>query len=749
MKKQEEEEQERKPSFTITHVILLSILITALSLNKVKEIGKNSLENSKKLSQIERQFLRNLNFDTDTDNVCKKADEKLQKYYQTGDASLIGLNNSTRKQSTATYIKALTDIVASQAGRRRLEGGETSENEKDSGSSNITENLKTYLMHLIPVLAFFVIAILSIPGWIVCCSCCCCNCCCCCCCKRPICRFPFFIVTMAFNAIVFIVCIYGLASSNKVFVGFANVECALMKFIKEVTDGETRQETPRWPGFQPIKNKLGQIVGKVNDIEAESKNELNGAQQTIDGKTKAFDTERTDFIGFVHNTSVYRDEISGEKYWLSTYAFCGKENDNKKDTFIYNFKQEYTTILGNANTYITGTINNFNDVFDSKSIINSTVQTAQDSIDSIQQPVDSIKNMVADAIVDYSDKIDKNGKLGFKLIYSVLTIIVAANAALVVVYFVFGTTSCLKCKTLRCLNKLFIHIFWNISALLMIVTFIVGAILTLVGTLGNDLVSVVSYFISADNLNAANPSLIGSEPAKYLKTCLIGNGDLSTVLNFSTSSGTQNITQLQTLQIQINQVIIQFNQVKDSKVIQKYKDNIDKNKIGQDGDVIKIMICPFNNDQDSYLNGCQKDNLNSEQQYIIENGETNLTSLSSMLDQLREKYSDLMKEEISILTIFNNTIRNLTSLFDDFIGTNGSSIFSFLNCKFIGNNLDIILKYLKEALGKNIYNVGVFLLVAGCSMVFSIIFTILEVIIINAAVDDKLKSGISGVSKFV
>ena len=90
----------------------------------------------------------------------------------------------------------------------------------------------------------------------------------------------------------------------------------------------------------------------------------------------------------------------------------------------------------------------------------------------------------------------------------------------------------------------------------------------------------------------------------------------------------------------------------------------------------------------------------------------------------------------------------MTSLFDSFIGENGS-IFDFLQCSFIGNNLDIILKYLKEAIGSNIYSVGVFLLVAGCSMIFSIIFTILEVIIINAAVDDKLKNPISAVSKFV
>ena len=108
--KEQEEEKEHKPSFTFTHVLILSILITTISLNKVKEIGKKSLETSKKLAEMERQILRNL--DQDSDKVCQKANEKLQEYYKTGDASLIGLDNSTRSQSTATYIKALTDIIA-------------------------------------------------------------------------------------------------------------------------------------------------------------------------------------------------------------------------------------------------------------------------------------------------------------------------------------------------------------------------------------------------------------------------------------------------------------------------------------------------------------------------------------------------------------------------------------------------------------------------------------------------------------
>ena len=31
-----------------------------------------------------------------------------------------------------------------------------------------------------------------------------------------------------------------------------------------------------------------------------------------------------------------------------------------------------------------------------------------------------------------------------------------------IIYFIFGTTLCLNCKCLRCLNKFFIHILWNI-----------------------------------------------------------------------------------------------------------------------------------------------------------------------------------------------------------------------------------------------------------------------------------------------
>ena len=77
---------------------------------------------------------------------------------------------------------------------------------------------------------------------------------------------------------------------------------------------------------------------------------------------------------------------------------------------------------------------------------------------------------------------------------------------------------------------------------------------------------------------------------------------------------------------------------------------------------------------------------------------------------------------------------------DDYIGEN-SSVFSFINCKFIGNNILVILNNFKVCLGTDFYTVGICLLMAGCSMAISICFTILLIIIINTSVDQNKKEG--------
>ena len=50
-----------------------------------------------------------------------------------------------------------------------------------------------------------------------------------------------------------------------------------------------------------------------------------------------------------------------------------------------------------------------------------------------------------------------------------------------------------------------------------------------------------------------------------------------------------------------------------------------------------------------------------------------------------------------------------------------------------------MLKYLKEALGGDVYTIGICLILVGCSLALSISFTILLIIVINADIDNNKK----------
>ena len=139
-----------------------------------------------------------------------------------------------------------------------------------SSEGEMSSNLMDYGMHLIPVLVFFVIAILSLPGWLICCICNCCNCCCCCCCKKKCCKLPFFIITSAIYALVLGICIYGLSQSNSIFVGFADTECSILKLINEFIEGESKDVTPKWPGMSGIKSIFSDARTQIGELTSDT-----------------------------------------------------------------------------------------------------------------------------------------------------------------------------------------------------------------------------------------------------------------------------------------------------------------------------------------------------------------------------------------------------------------------------------------------------------------------------------------------
>jgi hypothetical protein len=135
------------------NIIITILIINSNSVNRRRKIKKES-------EFIQNLILRKLDFTSDTEVICSKGSEELKNYYLTRDDDSIGIkNDKIESEEKEKHVDALINLVASQ------------------GDTN--ENVKEYVMHLIPVLVILVLAILSIPGWIFLCSCSCCGCCCC------------------------------------------------------------------------------------------------------------------------------------------------------------------------------------------------------------------------------------------------------------------------------------------------------------------------------------------------------------------------------------------------------------------------------------------------------------------------------------------------------------------------------------------------------------------------------------------
>ena len=116
----------------------------------------------------------------------------------------------------------------------------------------------------------------------------------------------------------------------------------------------------------------------------------------------------------------------------------------------------------------------------------------------------------------------------------------------------------------------------------------------------------------------------------------------------------------------------------------------------------------------------------------------NKNEYKNVVDILKAQYEIFLDTYITALGKFNSTIKEITTTIEKYTGKDGG-IFSFVNCNFIGTNLKVILKYLKESLGGDLYTIGICLILVGYSLAFSISFTIFLIIVINANIDNKKK----------
>ena len=281
------EDEKNITTFKTFHILILGCLLSTLLVLNSNYVNdkRATLQLNEEKSILFDEIIAGRHLEEQVspfDKVCAKGSEDLVDYYKTGDLGKIGLEEGAIKAEKETYVTALINVIKAYTGgddQKDSEGDVTSSG--DSGRLRnlqsfdaVQDDLVTYVKHLLPILAFFVIAILAIPGGIICCFCCCCNCCCCCCCKKPGCKIPCFIFTNVFYALVVAVCIYGLSQSNNVLKGMASTECSVLKFFEQFLDGETKQQLPRWSGINEIKTILKDLEFQVSDLKQNTKGNL-------------------------------------------------------------------------------------------------------------------------------------------------------------------------------------------------------------------------------------------------------------------------------------------------------------------------------------------------------------------------------------------------------------------------------------------------------------------------------------------
>ena len=812
------------------HIILISCLLCTvmiLNSNYVNEQrAKERLNKEMGETYNEMMSLRRLEGNSNSDKVCSKGSDDLIEYYKTGDLSLIDLEEGAIKceDKDASYMKALRGLARKLLG----DDDESSDNTLrylDEGES-IKDNLMQYLDRILPMAVFLVIGILSIFGWIGCCICNCCDCCCCCCCKKRTCKIPCFIFTYVYYALVVAISVYGLAESNKIFKGLANTECSLLKFFDQVIDGEIKQSLPRWAGIEGINDILDGISDALDQLDGPSietylSNKMESSDSdSIASQKEAFKGQMTDIgdtffdpsgsdtysdgyltgdygsgSAYVSTLTTPSKEISG-KYILDLVKDFGKCSDDGDDglactpkSILFFWYIEYQGVSSSADDYMRRARSSFNTVLDESSItaIKTSLGKGKDALDKIKKPFDDVNKEIGGTLSDYSDKIDDYGKLVVKIVFSVLMVMNIALAVLMTLIGLFSMKACVDCCFCRCLFKSCVHILWNVLALMMILSFLVGSILALVGRIGGDIMSLASFIFSEENFDAQNPLFLnemGDDGKRYLRRCFLDDGDIGDELGIDRTD-IDALDDLSAVESQIIDSLNTFEHLESATpTYNKYVDllkarynlsmNFNLTKIGDSNNYFSFdeLVNSMNEKIDPSSNtwsrtgtntdctasvtnknilscyanfGTQYPNTNDIGKYaevikdsytLVKKAYEDSNNLKSVMGTLNEKYGDYLGSYKTVLTFLQGKIGTVMDQIREY-ATPGSS-FSFLNGHFILTNLKILLKYLKHSLGKDLYTVGVCLIVVGCSLILSISSTILLIVIINIGLKEDM-----------
>ena len=694
--------------------------------------------------------------------LCQNADEDLFKYYYEE-----GSYETKYETDEADDSQELINLL------------------KDRNADNIKEYIKKCAKWLV----FIIFGILTIIGWIVCCVCACCSCCCFTkCCQNKIASFVTFVLCAACYGVVAILGIYTAASANRAITGLNNTSCSLLNFVDDIINGQKRHTVPYWKGINGLGEVLESIKTGIDDAIYTNKdkfynstgdysNFVSDSNRNINNMKESDVKDSGIFYNFILPAKGTYESLTLSPQCIINYNSFKEAFSDEYDNLVAQTQDVLRTMEENFNT-VTGCQRGQQNCDES-----DTFKAITDSIKAIEDITDSftsVQSDITDPWYDVQSAINDIGKSTLKIAGSVICVFCASVCALIILF-----------KLMNCVGKIFrivITVLWNIVAFTTIVSFIAGGVIGLLGKIGIDLVSVMNFVLSKENLNADEPEVIGKmDNQNYLITCLHGNGDLATDLKLNENADVLNdLNSIKTDLYNIKDLFgdreesisptLYDNLFENYFTNEFYKYNPSSKEKGTTHDLSKEI-----NDVNTQLSGCSikeywgidksnpgtyivinKDNYGTtpiDNAFIYVNElqntgyqnrydtcpnadkvatnvgdrlmQVNTFFSSSKMEKLKEKEKEIKTNMDGIYKSLNSAIDTSLQIIGDItdelnknVGADGD-LWGMINCKFMGEGLKVLLKNIHDGLGSRFVNLGNVLVAMAFLEAFAIIFTII------------------------
>ena len=287
-------------------------------------------------------------------------------------------------------------------------------------------------------------------------------------------------------------------------------------------NGQNTNNLPKWIGISGIKDILTKTevqLDKISQAYPSAFSNNDWASKDSADFEKSLSDSYSSFSASTLNNPNPANSLKGGVSKITPIYIKLYGNYKEPNTALNTVYKEFDlkisgsiTLMNRAKEYST----NLNAYM---SDIKNTLRSIRSNVDSFTSSFDKISTDVIDTWIDAQNRANDNGVAAFLALFGIC-VLIAVFSTICLIFFAI-------CCKVQCL-RIPLHVMWNLTCLIMILTFLLGGVFGLLGLVGVDGVPVIKWIFGTENLQSSDPKIVGSgASARYINTCINGNGDLS------------------------------------------------------------------------------------------------------------------------------------------------------------------------------------------------------------------------------